>query len=40
MIAQTSYQFEVWNLYPDCLIAALTGEEKQRLKIEKNWSFS
>lgn len=40
MIAQTGYQFELWDLYPDCLITVLTGEEKQRLQTEKNWFFS
>jgi Pentapeptide repeats (8 copies) len=40
LIAQTGYQFEVWNLSPDCLITVLTSEEKQRLQSERNWSFS
>ncbi len=39
LIARTGYQFEVWDLGPDCLVTVLTTEEKQRLQSEKNWSF-
>ncbi len=39
LIAQTGHQFEVWNQYPDCIVAVLTSEEKQRLQAERNWSF-
>jgi Pentapeptide repeats (8 copies) len=39
LIAATGYQFEVWDLYPDCLVTVLTAQKKQQLRSEKNWSF-
>ncbi len=39
LIAQTGYQFEVWNQHPDCIVAVLSSEEKQRLQSERKWAF-
>lgn len=39
LIAQTGYQLEIWDLYPNCLVAVLTSEEKQRFQSERDWNF-
>jgi hypothetical protein len=39
LIAQTGYQFEIWDLSPDCLVAVLTSEEKQRFQSGRDWNF-
>lgn len=39
LITQTGYQFEVWNQHPDCIVAVLSSEEKQKLQSERNWVF-
>lgn len=39
LIAVKGYQFEAWDVYPDCLVTVLTAEEKQQLQSERGWSF-
>ncbi|NEQ42261.1 MAG: hypothetical protein F6K00_01355 [Leptolyngbya sp. SIOISBB] len=39
LIAKTGFQFEIWDLYPSCLVAILTSEEKQKFQFERGWRF-